>query len=152
MRSICCPQKKSTLIRLVIFHIWLDKCVFFLSCPLWLHWNRSTLHAMSICFCCFFHIILLGCMTNPGRLKWFIYEYFWYSSGGTYLLDCLHLSPNIMIPLKRRHNGRYGVSNHQPRDCLLNRSFRRRSKKMSKLCVTGLCWWPVNSPENVSIW
>ena len=38
-----------------------------------------------------------------------------------------------------RHNGRDGVSNHQPRDCLLNRLFRRRSKKTSKLCVTGLC-------------
>ena len=31
------------------------------------------------------------------------------------------------------------VSNHQPRDCLLNRLFRRRSKKTSKLRVTGLC-------------
>ena len=56
-----------------------------------------------------------------------------------------------------------GVSNHQPHDCLLNRLFRRRSKKTSKLCATGLCAW--NSPgsgefpaqmashaENVSIW
>ena len=32
-----------------------------------------------------------------------------------------------------------GVSNHQPHDCLLNRLFRRRSKKTSKLRVTGLC-------------
>ena len=37
------------------------------------------------------------------------------------------------------HNGRDGVSNRQPHDCLLNRLFRRRSKKTSKLCVTGLC-------------
>ena len=55
------------------------------------------------------------------------------------------------------------VSNHQPHDCLLNRLFRRRSKKASKLRVTGLC--AGNSPEtgefptqrasnaeNVSIW
>ena len=61
------------------------------------------------------------------------------------------------------HNGRDGVSNHQPNDCSLNRSFRRRSKKTSKLQVTGLCVG--NSPvtgefpaqmasnaENVSIW
>ena len=41
--------------------------------------------------------------------------------------------------LQWRHNGRDGVSNHQPRDCLLNRLFRRRSKKTSKLRVTGLC-------------
>ena len=62
-----------------------------------------------------------------------------------------------------RHNGRDGVSNHQPNECLLNRSSRRRSKKTSKLRVTGLC--AGNSPvsgefpaqmasnaENVSIW
>ena len=61
------------------------------------------------------------------------------------------------------HNGGDGVSNHQPQDCLLNRLFRRRSKKTSKLSITGLCVG--NSPvtgefpaqmasdaENVSIW
>ena len=44
-----------------------------------------------------------------------------------------------MLTLLWRHNGRDGVSNHQPHDCLLNRLFRRRSKKISKLRVTGLC-------------
>ena len=61
------------------------------------------------------------------------------------------------------HNGCDSVSNHQPDDCLFNRSLRHRSKKTSKLRVTGLCAW--NSPgtgefpaqmasnsENVSIW
>ena len=43
------------------------------------------------------------------------------------------------IPLRWRHNGRDGVSKHQPHDCLLNRLFGRRSKKTSKLRVTGLC-------------
>ena len=43
-----------------------------------------------------------------------------------------------------RHNGRDGVSNHQPHDSLLDRSCRCRSKKTSKLRVTGLCAW--NSP------
>ena len=38
-----------------------------------------------------------------------------------------------------RHNGSDGISNHQPYDCLLNRLFGRRSKKTSKLRVTGLC-------------
>ena len=38
-----------------------------------------------------------------------------------------------------RHNGHGDVWNLQPHDCLLNRSFRRRSKKTSKLRVTGLC-------------
>ena len=43
------------------------------------------------------------------------------------------------IPLQWRHNGHNGISNHQLHDCLLNRLFRRRSKKTSKLRVTGLC-------------
>ena len=64
---------------------------------------------------------------------------------------------------KWRHNGRDRVLNHQLHHCLLNRLFRCRSKKTSKLRVTGLC--AGNSPvtgefpahmasnaENVSIW
>ena len=43
------------------------------------------------------------------------------------------------ISLQWRHNERDGVSNHQPHDCLLNRLFRRRSKKTLKLRVTGSC-------------
>ena len=43
------------------------------------------------------------------------------------------------ITLQWRHNEPDGISNHQPRDCLLKRLFRRRSKKTSKLCVTVLC-------------
>ena len=66
-------------------------------------------------------------------------------------------------PLQWRHNGRDGVSNHRRLGCLFNRLFRPRSKKISKLCVTGLC--AGNSPvtgefpaqrasnaENLSIW
>ena len=66
-------------------------------------------------------------------------------------------------PLQWRHHGHDGVSNHQPHNCLLNRLFRPRSKKTSKLRVTGICVG--NSPvtgefpaqmasnaENVSIW
>ena len=45
----------------------------------------------------------------------------------------------IYTPLQWRHNRRDSISNDQPRDCLLNRLFRRRSKKTSKLRVTGLC-------------
>ena len=37
------------------------------------------------------------------------------------------------------HNELNGVSNHQPHHCLLKHLFRRRSKKTSKLSVTGLC-------------
>ena len=69
----------------------------------------------------------------------------------------------FLTPILWRHNGRHGVSNHQPHQCLLKRLVRSRSKKTPKLRVTGLC--AGNSPmtgefpaqrasnaENVSIW
>ena len=65
--------------------------------------------------------------------------------------------------LRWRHNGRDGVSNHQPHDCLPSRLFKGRSQETSKLRVIGLCGG--NSPVtgefpsqkasnavNVSIW
>ena len=70
---------------------------------------------------------------------------------------------SLAFSLRWHHNGRDSVSNDQPHDCFLNRLFRHRSKKTSKLRVTGLCVG--NSPEadefptqvasnaeNVSIW
>ena len=65
--------------------------------------------------------------------------------------------------LQWRHNWCDSVSNHQPHDCSLNRLFRRRSKKTSKLRVTGLCAgnssgtgeFPAQMAsyaENISIW
>ena len=49
------------------------------------------------------------------------------------------LERHLRTALRWRLNGRDSVSNHQPHDCLLNRLFTRRSKKTSKLRVTGLC-------------
>ena len=72
-----------------------------------------------------------------------------------------HILLHARMTLLLRHNGREGVSTHQSHDCLL--VCRHRSKKTSKLRVTGLC--AGNSPvtgefsphrasnaENVSIW
>ena len=75
----------------------------------------------------------------------------------------LSLFRNNSVPLRWRHNERDSVSNHQTRDCFLNRLFRCRSKKRLKLRVTGLCTgnspWTGEFPaqmasnaENVSIW
>ena len=53
-----------------------------------------------------------------------------------------YLPAEVCFPintLEWRHNERDGVSNHQPHDCSLNRVFRHRSTKTSKLRVTGLC-------------
>ena len=97
-----------------------------------------------------------------------------------YLMDCLSLlqqSPKrnkqahtyknailySLVILQWRHNGCDGVSNHQPHRCLLNCLLRHRSKKISKLCVTGLCAgnssvsgeFPArmaSNAEKVSIW
>ena len=86
---------------------------------------------------------------------------------GTWLYCLQHNGKRILISIYAsllwRHNERDVTSNHQPVDCLLDRLFRRRSKKTSKFRVTGLC--AGNSPgtgefaaqrasnsENISIW
>ena len=93
-----------------------------------------------------------------------------YNGTALYYAMCLRLS---LKPIESFHTPRAfshyidvimddGVSNHQPHHCLLNRLFRRRSKKTSKLHVTGLCVenspvtgeFPaqmVSNAENVSI-
>ena len=79
------------------------------------------------------------------------------------ILGCVITAPDFTNTLHWRHNDHDGVSSHQPHGCLLNRLSRRRSKKTSKLLVTGLCVGnspgPVNSPhkgpvtrKTVSIW
>ena len=80
-----------------------------------------------------------------------------------YAFVVLLLDREYLTPLRWCHNDHAGVSNHQPHGYLLNRLSRRKSKKTSKLRVTGLCVG--NSPgtgefpaqmasyaENVSIW
>ena len=67
------------------------------------------------------------------------------------MVGCTYLSMPWPLTLHWCHNYHDGVSNHQPHGCLLNRLFSRRSKKTSKLRVTGLCAenspGPVNSPH-----
>ena len=57
----------------------------------------------------------------------------------------------VYASLQWRHNGPDGVSNHQPRACLLNRLFWHRSKRnqssASLAFVRGIHRWPVNSPH-----
>ena len=70
----------------------------------------------------------------------------WKEYQPVYVLSVQKLLQNVLcspamqlLALQRRYNGRNGIPNHQPHDCLLNRLFRHISKKTSKLCVTGLC-------------
>ena len=84
-------------------------------------------------------------------------------NGGIFLKHPSRPVPYNAKTLQWCHNGRDGVSNHQPHHCSFNRLFRCRSMKTSKLRVTGLC--AGNSPvtgefptqvasnaENFSIW
>ena len=63
------------------------------------------------------------------------------------------------IPLHWRHNEHDGVSNYRRLNCLLNRLFRCRAKKTSKLHVTGLLcgeftchqWIPLTKASDVEL-
>ena len=91
---------------------------------------------------------------SPSTDLWYHWvKYLVYSTYGIILFCLFYFSSQW------RHNGRDGVSNHQPRDWG-NRLFR---KKTSKLCVSGLCErnsavtgeFPAqraSNAEDVSIW
>ena len=46
---------------------------------------------------------------------------------------------SVQVALQWRHNEPNGISTNRCIDCLLNRLFMHRSKKISKPCITGLC-------------
>ena len=97
---------------------------------------------------------------RPGEDEWINYKVTNYCHKITFYSLCMIMDrcrqPHADITkrniwLQWRHNDPDGVWNHQPHGCLLNRLFRRRSKKTSKLRVTGLCVensaGSVNSPH-----
>ena len=82
----------------------------------------------------------------------------YFCDGGFSKTQCIFMRSGLKyarflcdFSLHWHHNDHDGVSNYQPHGCLLNRSFGRRSKKTSKLRVTGLragnSPGPVNSPH-----
>ena len=83
---------------------------------------------------------LCFCTSSPEINQWNVYCFtplFW-------SWDVLNTKQRMRASLKSlrwRHNENDSVSNHQARDCFLNRLLRHRSKKTSKLRVTGLCVW-----------
>ena len=105
--------------------------------------------------------VLIGAISSSMELSWPV-GFWWFAFTNQKCRQRTHKFGPLVTSLWR-HNGHNGVSNHQPHDCLLNRLFRPRSKKTSKLRITGLC--AGNSPgtfefppqmainaENVSIW
>ena len=86
-----------------------------------------------------------------------------WNSNNAVFIDEKEFAILVSKTLQWRHNELDTYLKHQPHDCLLNLLFRFRSKKTSKLRVTGICAW--NSPVtgefpaqrasnagNVSIW
>ena len=117
-----------------------------------IQWGRLNIYrskTIAVIWMCCFNII------NTWTMLWLRFSHlFPFMNNGLLFSD---------IALQRRHNERDVVSNHQPHDCLLNCLFRRRSKKTSKLRVTGLCEgnWPgpgelpaqrASNAKKVSIW
>ena len=64
-----------------------------------------------------------ACINYTNHLEW------WYQQKTKQSTKSLHWC----------HNECDGISNHRPHDCLFRRLLRHRSKKTSKLCITGLC-------------
>ena len=71
-----------------------------------------------------YDIVIAKCWINLKRCKNLSWNSNFYRK---HLFLRNHILPEIgQWTLQWRHNGRDGVSNHQPRDCILNRLFRRR--------------------------
>ena len=134
-------------------------CVSDVSLRLWR--NRKMIRAFNN---------IIDVSSHQWLLKYHLWSSIYILLNGLTLLSTLNVcgfADGYELPwfktLRWRHNDHAGVSNHQPHGCLLNRLFRGKSKKTSKLRVTGLC--AGNSPgtgefpaqmasyaENVSIW
>ena len=101
--------------------------------PLLVHWSyvflalthRYGLMVWLLCTKIYFRHPGRNLMITDGNK----YQTLW----SNYILQYTHYS-YIM-----NHDGGDGISNHLHLDYLLNRLFRCRSKKTSKLCITGLC-------------
>ena len=113
---------------------------------LWDSWKRSIKH---ICFCVvfFWHwlthwVRVTHICANELSQNWFRWRLVNSFSVLSYYLNRWWLIVTE-IPRKNslqwRHNENDGVSNHWHGGCLINRLFRRRSKKTSKFRVIGLC-------------
>ena len=115
---------------------------------------------------CFYNIVSpykqygLCSECTPGNARFRKKKHVWADN----VAHCIRMYSSSVVmttPLQCRQNERDGVSNHRRLDCLLNCLFKCRSKKASKLRVTGLCEgnWAVDSPSQrdrkvgiVSIW
>ena len=82
--------------------------------------------------------------SNDAGNKEYRYSILWWHQRGDSLkptLPTLRFEKNLTSPiaLQWRHNERYGASNQQLHNCLLNRLFGRRKKEN----IRALCHWPL---------
>ena len=131
--------------------------IYSLASSLWMHYNDVIMSVMAS------HIISLATVYSTVYSRRISKKH---QSSASLPFVSLYVFPHQThngTSLQWRRNEHDSVSNHQPHDCLLKRLFGRRSKKTSKLRVTGL--YAGNSPgtgefpaqrasnaENVSIW
>ena len=83
-----------------------------------------------------FVVFVLGPLSFPPHI---IKHVQWIPCPTPFAQDFINTQRIMSILLQWRHNERDGLSNYKGHDCLVNRLFGRRSKKTSKLRVTGLC-------------
>ena len=91
---------------------------------------------------------MTGAILFPNRYVMYRFQRFMLSRRCFVVAKASVITGNWTTTLQWRHNDHDSVSNHQPHGYLLNRLFGRRSKKTSKLRVTGLC--AGNSPGPVT--
>ena len=105
-------------------------------------WFIVTSFGTPCVICCCIHKTYT-CVTDVDNIYIFRYIYI------LVLMRLQVVASQRCISLQWRHNGRNGISNHRRLDFLLNRLFRRRSKKTSSsasLAFTrGIRWRPVDS-------
>ena len=88
-------------------------------------------------------LALLGARTSADTViamfgsRVYIYMYIYINTTSLSLSLSIYIYIHIGWYLKGKVAGH--ITNHQRLDCVLNPLFRRRSKKASKLRVTGLC-------------
>ena len=115
-------------------------CEMMLYYVIWRDMIRyDMINKIAFLFASKFYSMLSGCQVpvlNESNVK---YDQDHSTSVSHHVPDTVTPECMFMGSLQWHHSGRDSVSNHQPHDCLLNRWFRRRWKRTSKLRVTGLC-------------
>ena len=139
----------------------LSKCLMYRACQEFAQGFHFVMFSCVLMTVSFINIIQ-GYFTGTGAILPFPTclwkEYQWMIHANLLIADIISTAcakhtaeASFTNTLHWRHNEPDDVSNHQPRDCLLNRLFRRRSKKTSNSASLALVWgihrWPVNSPR-----